>query len=214
MLPCASACRKTETRFDILSFKNPPGTECFSEQFDPGSFAVNAHNNWDIVFEIPATPLAVELPDDPTTTTSAPATEAPGHRNGDGIWMSQLIHINMFWRPVPGTTYAESSQTNATILYCLITGPSVIAYEGAGFVYFSRSRDGKTIVGRIESSDLVPTTYVNEPVDLFGPCRLQGAFKAHQDRKHVVSVLQQLRTRLPPPRESTPLSSGGTVANG
>ena len=116
--------------------------------------------------------------------------------------MSQLIHLNVFWRPKPGTTDVESSQTNATIRYCLIVGRDVIAYQGAGFVYFERSRDGATIEGRIESSDLGPAVRVNQPEDLFGLCRVRGTFRAHRDRKHVVSILKQLRRRLGPPQDS------------
>jgi hypothetical protein len=193
----AGGCRQIETRFDVLSFHNPDQPEQFTERFQVGSFSVDAQNNWDIVFEIPASRIEVQRPLYSTSSpASQPADEASRPVKTETTPMSQYVHIQVFWRPLPGTTYAESSQTNASILYCLITGNDAISYEGAGFVYFTQSYDKQTITGQIESATLVPVRTVGEPVDLFGPCRLQGFFVAHQDRRRVVSILQRLRKSL------------------
>jgi hypothetical protein len=193
----AGGCRQIETRFDVLSFHNPDQPEQFTERFQVGSFSVDAQNNWDIVFEIPASRIEVQRPLYSTSSpASQPADEASRPVKTETTPMSQYVHIQVFWRPLPGTTYAESSQTNASILYCLITGNDAISYEGAGFVYFTQSYDKQTITGQIESATLVPVRTVGEPVDLFGPCRLQGFFVAHQDRRRVVSILQRLRKNL------------------
>lgn len=199
---CFAGCSPTETRLEIQSFKNPEAAERFAERFDRCSFAVNAQNNWDIVFEIQPTLIRMPVPSTGSpTSTSRPASDRD--TSADEVPMSQMIHVHVFWRPVPGTTYAESTQTNATIVYCVSTGRNSIAYKGAGFVYFTPSRDGLTIEGQIESSDLVPTDYVNEPVDLFGPCRIEGSFIARQQRGHVVAILQRLRKTIGPPGGST-----------
>lgn len=192
-------CRSTPTRFEILSFRRPQAPERLSERFDPGSFAVNARGNWDIVFEIPPTLIVLGDPEIAARGETTEGAAAPSPPTADReVWMSQIILVNVFWRPRPGKTHAESTQTDATILYNLMTGGEVIAYEGAGFVYFKQSRDGMTIKGRIESSDLTPQRHVNRPDDLFGPCRIRGTFTARKDRKHVVSILKKLRRRLGP----------------
>jgi hypothetical protein len=196
---CAAAlgCRSTPTQFEILSFRRPQAPEHLSERFDPGCFALNAHGNCDIVFEIPPTLIDLGDPEpeasDETTEGADDTSPPPADRE---VWMSQTIHINVFWHPRPGKTHAESTQTDATILYSLMTGRDVITYEGAGFVYFKRSRDGMTIKGRIESSDLTPQRRVNWPHDVFGPCRIRGTFTARKDRRQVVSIMKKLRRRL------------------
>jgi hypothetical protein len=186
-------CRQIETRFDVTSFKDPGNPEQFTERFPTGAFAVDAHHNWEIVFVIPGAPIEI---------SQSPKAEAPDAQPTDGddaaprtrtVSMSQYVQISVFWKPKPGTTYAESTQTNAGILYCLVTGGNAISYEGAGFVYFTPSYDRKTITGRIESSTLVPVRSTKEPVDLFGSCRVEGWFVAREDRGRVVEVRQTLR---------------------
>ena len=195
-----AGCRNTETRFDIVSFHESGSPERMTERFERGSFSQDAHHNWTFVFEIAPVWLDENRG---SAAASQPGDDKPTRKRS--IYtdrderMSQMIQLKVFWKPRPGTTYAESSQTNVSIVYCLITGGDAITYEGAGFIYFTASRDGKRIEGRLESSTLYPVRYVGEPADLFGPCHLQGTFKAVEDRKHVVSVLQRIRKKLGPP---------------
>lgn len=190
-------CRQIETRFDVLSFKNQNNPEQYTEHFAAGSFSIDAQNNWDIVFEIPPSRVELVRATPPTSSPDSQPADAPAPpMKTETTMMSQFVHIRVFWRPLPGTTYAESSQTDASIVYCLITGDDAISYEGAGFVYFTQSYDKQTITGQVESATLVPVRMVGAPVDLFGPCRLQAYFVAHQDRRRVVSVLQQVRKSL------------------
>jgi hypothetical protein len=206
-----TGCKNTETRFDIISFHESGSPERMTERFERGSFSQDANHNWTFVFEIApmwldgGQPPSADATDESRgpAATSQPGDDKPAHRRtlytDRDSRMSQMIQLQVFWKPRPGTTYAESSQTNASIVYCLITGGDAITYEGAGFVYFTVSRDGKKIEGRIESSTLYPVRYVGEPADLFGPCHLQGTFTAVEDRKHVVSVVQRMRKKLGPP---------------
>jgi len=189
-------CREVETRFDVTSFKDPANPEQFTERFPPGAFAVDAHNNWDIVFVIPGTPIEVPQRAETDAAASQSADAADAVPRTRTVFMSQYVHMGVFWKPKPGTTYAESTQTNAAIMYCLVTGGNAISYEGAGFVYFTLSRDKKTITGRIESSTLVPSRTTKEPVDLFGSCRVEAWFVAREDRGRVVEVQQKIRRAL------------------
>ena len=170
----AAGCQPVVTRFEVLSFKNELQQDRFTEQFPPGSFSITAHRDFTITFE-----LRPEVNIEPTT--SAPSDDA-----------SQLVRIEVFWKPRPGTTFAESSQTNANLSYCLISGRHAVTYEGAGFVYFTRSSDGKTLTGKIESGTLVPVHFAGEPNDLFGRCHLKGTFIAHEDRRKVVAAEHKL----------------------
>lgn len=197
-----TGCRQIETRFDVLSFKNPTSPELFTERFGTGACSQDARKNWDLVFEIPSSEVELLRPaGGPQAAASSMPVESQGQMRAEKIRMSQYVHIHVFWRPVPGTTYAESTQTNASIIYCLMTGTDAISYEGAGFVYFTESMDGKTLSGQIESSALVPARTAGQPADLFGPSQLKGCFVASKDRKRVVSVLQNLRRTLGPAQQ-------------
>ena len=178
----AVGCAPRETRFEVLSFKSqirlggsPIQPDHYSERFPNGSFAVNAHRDFTFTFELEPQARLDEQ------TTSAPVEDT-----------AQVIRIEVFWKARPGTTYAESSQTNANLSYCLISGRHAITYEGAGFVYFTRSFDGKTISGKIESGTLVPVHFSGEPNDLFGPCHLRGTFVAREDRRKVAAAQHKL----------------------
>ncbi|MFQ5425108.1 MAG: hypothetical protein ACE5F9_14170, partial [Phycisphaerae bacterium] len=194
-LPVAAAAvlggcaRRTTTCFDVVTFKDPERSDHFSQAFDPGAFAIDAQNRYDIVFER-------------RDSVSLSGEERPAGSNGDEtslVALSQFIHIRVFWRPRPGSTFAERTQTNANIVYGLRRGDDVISYEGAGFVYFTMSRDEKTITGAIESATLGPGRSAGRPGDYFGPCHLSGSFTAQADRHRVVSVLHEVVRRLGPP---------------
>ncbi len=188
-------CGKVETQFEIVSYIDAGEPTRFTEQFDHGSFAVNAMGNYEIAFRLPPTLITLpsqSQPAEPTENeTAPPATQE--------TWMSQIIHIEILWLPRPGTTHVEKTQTNATLRYCLIAGDDAISYEGAGFVYFSLSRDGKTIEGGIESSSLFPARWAGQPADLFGSCHLTGTFQATECRRDIAAAERRLRRLLGAP---------------
>lgn len=190
-----AGCQPVVTQFEIVSFRSSAVPEIYRERFDGGYYRINADHNWTLVFEIK--PVLVR-PVHKDEATSQPAS-APAQGDDEELWMSQIVEVEVFWRPHPGRSYAESSQTNANIVYCLTTGTGSITYEGAGFVTFSESRDRKSVKGRIESATLYPARTVKEPSDLFGPCRMTGTFTAVEDRKRVVERLQEIRRRFGPP---------------
>jgi hypothetical protein len=198
----AVGCAQTATRFEIKSYRAPESVRDFAEVFGPGAYTTLADGNWTIGFEIPT--QYVDLPATPTTRPDAEAPRADGEPGENSAFagqvrMSQIILIDVFWRPQPGRTFVESSQTNANIIYCLTTGPNSITYEGAGFVSFAESRDGRSIVGRIESAALYPARFANAPADLFGPCRMTGQFEAQRDAAKIHSLRRDVRRRLGPP---------------
>lgn len=201
-------CQAKGTRFEILSFKEGPQSQVYTESFETGYFFVAADHNWSLAFEI--APNYV-LPDDPPTG-DAPADDDQQDTATPcvPVRMSQTLLIEVFWRAQPGRTHAESSQTNANIQYCLTAGKEIISYEGAGFVSFKRSRDGRTLTGLVESSSLYPVRTVGAPVDLFGPCRLSGTFEARENRARVVAIQQGIRMKLGPASAAT---NGMTSAN-
>lgn len=201
-LALVSGCQKPVTQFVVESFKDRRAAQQFSEVFEDGYYCVAPNKNHLFVFEVPPTYVdrPAELSDDGEEGETLAAK--PEETASDPIRMSQLLQVEVFWRPRPGTTYAESTQTNANMVYCLISGRDCITYEGAGFVSFNESRDGLTLTGMIESAALYPARMVNAPVDLFGPCRLSGTFVARKDRAAVVQRQLMLQKKLGAPNSS------------
>jgi len=146
-----------------------------SEQFDEVCFSTDERGRWDVVLF-----RAREHPDDAWKS------------------MEQCVHLRMFWRPIPGVTHAESSQTDAIIVYMLADAPTAISYEGAGFVFLKLDRSGQTARGTIESSFLAPTRRTGDAADVLGRCRLKGEFTARRDAARVTEILTTLHGRLGP----------------
>ncbi|MBI5764954.1 MAG: hypothetical protein HZA51_15665 [Planctomycetes bacterium] len=159
-----------------MSFKNPTGQERYSESFPDGHYAIAANRN--LVFTFQIAPREV--------LGSSELSKSADAR------FCQYVRVEIFWKPRPGTTYADSSQTNANITYCLISGKDSITYEGAGFAYMSKSWDGKAVTGQIESSTLVPAHVIGDPTDLFGPCHLKGSFTARENKLAVTTIEQKI----------------------
>lgn len=175
-LLAAPGCKPVETRFQIVAYHEGAEARKLTERFDTGYFSRNVHRDTTFVFEV--------LDADPT---GQPVTD-----RGPAPPVTQIVTIQMFWEPRPGTTHVESTQTNATISYCLIRGPDSNRYSGAGFVYLSKVTADR-IEGRIESSSLKVAQVVGSPRDLFGRCRIEGEFAATEDKRQVVARMLRVR---------------------
>ncbi len=183
-----SGCGPRDTRIELESRLNPDLPNRFAESFDEAIYATDGRGRWDIVL----------------------CTSRPAARDAGQI-IEQLLHINLFWKPVPGTTYAESSQTNALITYCLSTGFTAIGYEGAGFVYVDVNPRTLLLLGRIESSSLTPSRRTKGAPDRFGPCRVSGQIRATRNDGRVAELLGRMNSRLGPRPPVDPRAGAGDV---
>lgn len=195
LLVALAGCEPARTRFEIESFKDTAGGERFTEFFEHGYYFERADKNLTIIFDIPPNYVEVE----PVAAAEGEPAQPDGPPPASPVRMSQVLMIEVFWRAAPGSTFAESSQTNANIVYCLTSGPDSITYEGAGFVSFRKSSDDGSISGLLESAALYPARTSGSPMDLFGRCRLSGTFIAENNSPRAVALMQSLRKRVGPP---------------
>lgn len=189
----APACTTKTTEIHITSFDEEAPPERFVESFPDGCYSLDARGNYNITFEIPPTRVAiVPLNNDASgeLETSDASVQPP---IPDEIYISQLIHIEMLWKPDPGKTFAERTQTNAGITYCLQRGNDLARYEGAGFIFFKKDDFGDRITGAIESATLYPVGATSDAVAVLGPCRIEGPFIANPDLHGVSSVKRRIR---------------------
>ena len=106
--------------------------------------------------------------------------------------ITQLIHIKEVWKPVPGRTAVEKTQMNVEMRYAILTPPTGVRYDGAGFVYAKIAKDAKTVTGQIESGRLAPAYRMADATLPFGPARFTGTFRAVNNPGEVIEIARQL----------------------
>ncbi len=212
VLCLASACQQRGTCFRVTAFNDGGNAELFVENFPDGAFTKNALGNYQLAFELPPRRMPIRPAESATSVSTGDGAEPRAASNGDDasttdivanqpatadlvpeeVYIAQFVLIDLLWHPEPGTTYVESTQTNAGLTYCLVRGGETVRYEGAGFVYFRLGRDGNSMTGRIESATLYPSAASSDSIDVLGPCRVTADFAAMQSGRRVADVQRRL----------------------
>lgn len=166
--------------------------------------------------------IAITTYDDPlsprvytTDFTEAYFSEAPGGLEVLLRWkepsrldptqdIEQVVHVRAFWKPVPGITRAERDMLNASLQFMILTPPTAVCYEGAGFLTFRLDRQGRTLTGDLESGELAITRTVGGAQQPFGPARISGHIQAVNDRRQLVRLLHDAQIMLGVPGTATP----------
>lgn len=175
-------CAESVTQLHIESHKPPAPPSFLSQKFPQAWFSWDARGNMDLVFE----------------------SEQPSEVDPDGQLL-QVFWARMFWKPVPGTTFVERTQTNANFGYAILDLDRDVCYEGAGFVYMSLDPGRSNMSGSIESGTLARMRSGDGSSDLLGQCLVSGEFTARRNDAKVVEILTLLRQRLGPPPKPAPV---------
>lgn len=113
--------------------------------------------------------------------------------------MEQIVHAHAFWVPVLGTTRAEASMLNATLRFMILTPPTGVGYQGAGFLTFTIDRSGDVLDGQIESGELTPRQVAGGAKTPFGPARISGKIHATRNRRQLLRILHEADLNLRSP---------------
>ncbi len=175
-LPLGCAPRPLELH--LTAYRQPDAPIHLVEPFDACWYAADSGGNWDILWY---------------------ATR-PSELESDGRLL-HLLHARVLWRPVPGSTHVNRTQTNARLTYALIDVDRAISYEGSGFVFLRPDRTGETVDGEIESGWLAAARRQGDAPDPLGQCLVRGSFRAQRRPARVVAHLAELRQRLGPPQK-------------
>ncbi len=170
-----AGCSRHVTELRIRSFHPDSDPTDLFEQFDEAYFSHDARGSTDVVFR----------------------SVRPSRQDPTQI-IRQTVHVNAFWKPIPGHTFVESTQCNATICYVIGTGPLSISYEGAGFATFKLDWLKRGLTGHIESGELMPLRRVGKAKDLLGQAQITGKFYARRDKARVLAIQGELRRELGP----------------
>jgi hypothetical protein len=106
--------------------------------------------------------------------------------------IEQVVYLQTFWTPRPGTTYVDSTQVDTRIEYAIMTPPTGMRYDGGGFITYKIDKITKEAVGYLESGNLSPAYKMGDAVEPFGPARIYGRFRAKENGADVVNSLQML----------------------
>lgn len=169
LLAVAAGCGPQTTRIELTTFDDAGTASRHYTEFSRASFKWTSDHRIELVFRSDQ-PSQV----DPTQT------------------ITQIVHVQMFWNPRYGVTYAESTQVNARVQYAIVTPPTGVRYEGGAFVTYKLDKQTGEAVGKIESGDLMPRSRMGNAIEPFGPARVTGTFRAIENPGEVVRVLQQV----------------------
>lgn len=115
--------------------------------------------------------------------------------------ITQIIHLQTFWKPHPTRTFANDSMINAKISYVMLRGSSGVSYDGGGFVDYRRKKKKSIIYGTIEGGELQPLRAIGSDIAIFDKPILYGDFKATRDDRRVRRIINDIvRTLGPLPR--------------
>jgi len=93
----------------------------------------------------------------------------------------QVLHIELMFRPRPGYTPLDSTATNISIRYVIMSRGEVGVYEGGGYGYPIGSIADGSMSLRIEGASLTLGDHTNGFIDLLTPAVLSGTFNGPRD---------------------------------
>ena len=166
-------CSPRQSVFRITDYRDAHQPITYTEGFAEAYYSIDDQGNLDLVLR----------------------RSTPGEKDHDET-ITQIIHIRSFWRSIPGRTVASSSQINSTISYLIMTGRVGATFEGAGSVFFKENRSQNTLTGSLDEAFLSPTKRRGGGMDLFRHARLTGTFRATNDLRRTVRIINEIEQML------------------
>jgi hypothetical protein len=157
-------CQQSGSTVEFTSYKDPYFPQPYVVDFDACAYRHDAGDDCHIVAE--------------TTSTE------------DDQTVNQYLHVQIYWMPQPGKTYAHSTTTNALLRYVVATADGVAEYAGTGFVFPERRRDGRLELA-IESGYLRLELLDGDVPELLGDARVEGELIAENDAGTVARVIRK-----------------------
>ena len=127
--------------------------------------------------------------EDPYVDTSVWMTDIPAEKLTQEIMPDgQILHVEMLFQPRPGWTPIDSTATNLSIRYIIITDGEVGIYEGGGFGYPVGTGRSRSMTLSIDQASLDLTRATEGFVDLLSPAELSGTFSGPCDTTEVERI--------------------------
>jgi hypothetical protein len=107
----------------------------------------------------------------------------------DGGKFTQYLDVRLFWRPVPGKTFTNSTATDATLRYVVAGEKGSATYVGTGFA-FPKQKSGGVLEVAIESGYLRLDSHSGEGPEMLGDTRLKGVLVARKDAGEAANMIR------------------------
>lgn len=170
-------CAGSKSVFEIVDYR--PGTppSRYQEVFSEAYYQFDGSGNVDVVL-----------------LRTQPSEDWPD------LDITQIIHLESVWRPIPGETVAERTQINGMVTYCIISGNLGATFEGAGSIFFSHNARKDRLEGSLDLAMLRPTRQLTSTSDYFTKAELSGRFIARRDGRRVTRIVNDIERRFGPRR--------------
>lgn len=93
----------------------------------------------------------------------------------------QILHVQVLWIPLAGSTPMDASATNASIRYVVVADGEVGVYSGAGFAMPLDDLNDKRVTISLRDATLQLQDSTAGFNDLLSPANLSGNFKTQRD---------------------------------
>lgn len=105
----------------------------------------------------------------------------------------RLIHLHLYWKPVPSKTFDHSSSVDAVIRYAIVTPTGAAVFKGCGYVYPQERRFAEGMIARVESGQLKMTDQVGDaPPEDAGPTGIAGDLLAREDAAAAMRIVREI----------------------
>lgn len=155
-------------RVEFTSYKDPFFPETTSVEFDTCAYHVS-----------PAGDLHI----------SAHRSWTPGENRSETV--RQYLHIQVFWKPHPGRTFANATSDDALIEYAIVSRHGAAFYSGTGFVYPAKIRSGR-LACRLEQGRIRLESIIGTPPEDLGDAHVRARFNAQDDGGAAVDMFHDL----------------------
>lgn len=180
LLATGFGCSAAKSTFQIEDRSTNVQPRVFETEFDESYFDFDRQGNIEIVMR----------------------REDSGVPGGRVAHTEQVLLLRSVWQPIPGHTFAESSQINGMVTYAILSGRTGATYEGAGSIFFHHHAASDTLSGTLELAALKPRRQRTPDSVLFEQVVVSGKFHAKRDRRQVVRAANNMARifgPLPPP---------------
>lgn len=111
-------------------------------------------------------------------------------RAGRGA-VQEFLHVQIYWRPHPGKTPAESTMLDALLQYVVASDQGAAVYSGTGFAYPRRPGSDGELQVDIEAARLELATRGGDLPDVLGPTRVTGTLHARHAPGQAVALVRE-----------------------
>jgi hypothetical protein len=152
------------------------------QSFRHAVYADNGQGEYDVVLIDDAITATPARPGQPLAATDTPSVR-------------QIMHLHLYWRPMPGTAGNNPATINTAIDWYVITGsseehPDYLHYTGAGLATLYPSGDSAEV--SLREAQVEPAAGRGRMNDPIGTATLRGSITARRDDAQVREVLTDL----------------------